>query len=77
MRKILRNFLNWLDRRFPEKVVITQAQFEKLQADVKKLVETSSEVRFQKIEAEINKFNVHMGFGGALVPKGMAAPFQR
>ncbi len=77
MRTFLRKFLLWLDTRFPEKVVVTNAQFLQLLEDVKKLKETSSETRIHKIEQEINKFNVHMGFGGSIIPKGMAQQFQR
>lgn len=78
MRKVLRSFIGWLDRRFPERVVITQAEFEKLKQDMIKLsMLTSNEERLKKIETEINKFNIHMGFGGSVLPKGMERQFQR
>ena len=77
MRKLLRAFLAWADKRWPEKVVITQTEFLKMQADLKKILESSSEARLKAIESEINKFNMHMGFGGSVIPKGMAQEFKR
>lgn len=77
MRSMLRSFLAWLDARFPEKVVITQAEFLKMKADIEKFSGLLNEKRLEKIEAEINKFNVAMGFGGAVIPKGQTVPFQR
>ncbi len=80
MRKALRNFLAWLDKRFPERVVITQAAYDELLARIKAVEDAAGKVtiaRIAHIEAEINKFNLHMGFGGAVIPKGMAQPFQR
>lgn len=34
MKAILRAFLGWLDRKFPDKVVVTQAMYEKLERRV-------------------------------------------
>lgn len=78
MRGWLRSFLAWLDKRFPEKVVITQASYEALKAQVDKLSSANNaEARLKHLEAEVNKFNLHMGFGGAVLPPKMAQPFQR
>lgn len=77
MRKWLRSFLHWLDTRFPEKIVITEAEFLKLKQAVQKIDELKPlEERLQRIEAEISKLNAHMGFG-SVIPKGMVSPFQR
>ncbi len=77
MRKMLRYFLAWMDRRFPERVVVTQTEFVALKAKIDALPNPAiSEDRLRKIEQEINKFNVSMGFAGTL-PKGIAAQFQR
>jgi len=77
MRSILRGFLAWLDARFPEKVVVTQAEFLKMKADVENMSKAINEKRLEKIEQEINKFNVAMGFGKAVVNPGVTVPFQR
>lgn len=77
MRKLMRGFLNWLDKRFPERVVITQAEFLTLKAQIEVLSKALSEERIKKIEAEISKFNVSMGFSGAPIPKMATAAFQR
>jgi hypothetical protein len=78
MRKVLRAFLKWLDSRFPEKVVITQAQLFEMKEKLEVLSSLpSQEERLKRIEAEINKFNAHMGFGGTMLPKGLAQTFQR
>lgn len=62
MRNALRNFLAWLDRRFPERV--TRAELNEVKT------------RLIKAEAEIQKFNAAMGFGA--LPKGVGVvPFQR
>ncbi len=71
MRSALKQFLAWLDERFPEKVVVTQASFVQLKAQLAAIEETLKakvdlEERVKKAEFEINKFNVHMGFGGKI-----------
>lgn len=77
MRAALRGFLAWLDHRFPERVVITQASFNELKAQVDALSKGNNhESRLKHLEAEVNKFNLHMGFGGTL-PKVQAGGFQR
>lgn len=77
MRHLLRSFLAWLDKRFPERVVITQAEFLTMKAQIDVMIKILNEDRLKKIEAEINKFNLHMGFGGAVLPKSVVQPFQR
>lgn len=78
MRKMLRAFLAWCDKRFPERVVVTEAEFLTMKAQLDVVSKLLNEKRLEKIEAEINKFNVAMGFGGStVIPKGMVAPFQR
>jgi wobble nucleotide-excising tRNase len=81
MRKALRGFLNWLDRRFPERVVVTQVEYVGLKAKVEaleKALEKVTEARLARIEAEISKLNVEMGFGGGtVIPRGMAGQIRR
>lgn len=78
MRKMLRSFLAWIDARFPERVVVTQAEFVKMrfEVDAASAAIKNQETRLLRIESEINKFNVSMGFGGTL-PKGVSTQFQR
>ena len=75
MRHWLRSILNWMDKRWPEKVVITQAEFLTLKAQIDVLSKSLAEDRIKKIEQEINKFNVSMGFAGNM--KGVVPQFQR
>jgi len=79
MRTLLRNFIAWMDKRFPEKVVITQAEFLALRAQIDVLSKSVSEERIKKIEQEINKFNVSMGFAGTTTrgAQSMTQQFQR
>jgi hypothetical protein len=76
MRSLLRNFLKWLDTRFPERVVVTQTEFLNMKAKLDNLEKVLTEGRLLKIEQEINKFNASMGFAGPSM-KGMATQFQR
>lgn len=76
MRSFLRSFLTWLDKRFPEKVVITQVEFLTMKAQLDVLAKSLSEQRLKSMEAEINKFNVAMGFAGNISAKGLSQ-FQR
>jgi hypothetical protein len=76
MRSLLRNFLKYLDSRFPERVVVTQTEYIALKAKVDALESIITMQRLQKMEQEINKFNVAMGFGGS-IPKMGASQFQR
>lgn len=77
MRRWLRGVLEWMDKRWPERVVVTQAEYMKLRETVDRVDKLLKAERLEKIEAEINKFNVAMGFGGSVVPKGTTIPFQR
>ncbi len=108
MKRWLRSLLAWMDRKWPDKVTVTLADYTALLARLTAIQEkvlvlgvamdnhntllarsedrlktaeeaasSFSDTRLKHIESEINKFNVHMGFGGALIPKGMAQAFQR
>lgn len=71
MKKILRSVLDWLDRKFPDKVVVTQKDYETLNA------------RLRYLESEVTKFNASLGFMGVrgnntgMDPKTAVGPFQR
>lgn len=115
MRSALRSLLFWLDTRFPEKVIVTQAELtsikgrldalsemwnkmpsvrdiEKRLAEVERnlsaasfslenrltlLEKTPNEDRIKRIEGEISKFNVSLGFAGSGNRAGAASGFQR
>ena len=69
MKKILKFILSQLEKRFPDKVVVTEADYQILKATVDKLAKESvTEERIKKIEAEISKFNVSLGFMGGRTP---------
>lgn len=63
MKSILRGILNFLDRKWPDKVVVTQKDYDKLIQ------------RVERLESEINKFNVTMGYG-APIQNGPSESFQ-
>ncbi len=65
MKRFLRGVLAVLERKFPDKVVITQRQFDALETAVLTTNQTIADFqsRVVKLEFEVNKFNVAMGFG--------------
>ena len=70
MRTFLRWLLNFIETRFPEKVMVTQKSYDNLEALNIQLADSHNKLveRVEKLEAETNKFNYAMGFGG--MPKG-------
>lgn len=64
MKKILRAVLNWLDRKFPDKVVVTQKDYDAMLGRVKNL------------EMQVQGLNVSLGLGSKIAVGGMG-PFQR
>jgi hypothetical protein len=81
MKRLLKSLLNLLEKKFPDKVVVTEADYQILKATISahdqqltKALEKFSDERLKKIEAEINKFNVSLGFMGQAVGR---QPFQR
>lgn len=62
MKGFLRSILDFLERKFPDKAVITTTDFKALK-DVAARV-PGLEERIRSMEVEINKFNVQMGFSG-------------
>ena len=78
MRGLLRSFLKWLDTRFPEKLTVTLADYQKLQEKLNSFDFSTLEARLQKIEVAINNLSIHAGFGGSLLNmKGTAPTFKR
>lgn len=67
MKMILRSFLGWLDRKWPDVVVVTQKDYDNLLGRIKYL------------EGEVTKFNASLGFAGVRMPANgqPATPFQR
>jgi hypothetical protein len=56
--------VSFLETRFPEKVVVTRADYEILKARVGNL----SEERIKKVEEQIEKLNIALGFQAGRVP---------
>ncbi len=79
MKKALKAFVAWLDRKFPDRITVTQAEYDALKTAITSLQAVINEgkvvERLGKAESEINKFNASLGFAGGLVQK--AGPFQR
>lgn len=65
MKKFLRSILSFLERKFPDRLEVTLQEYEALKARVA-LVDPD---KIKRMEQEISKFNVHLGFGGGLVGK--------
>ena len=72
MIKFLKALVSWLEKRFPEKLVITKADLDDLRARVMAV----DEKRIKHLEDEIAKFNVALGFGAQRGMPGVM-PFQR
>lgn len=70
-KRTLKAVVNWMDRKYPDKVVVTTEEYNKLKSQVGNITEE----RIKAIEVEINKFNVSLGFGGTVSQK--LAPFSR
>ena len=60
MKSFLRAVLNFLDRKFPDKVVLKIEDVKALEDRIKRLEEATGEL--DDIKASINRFNVAMGF---------------
>jgi hypothetical protein len=79
MKNLLKQFVAWLDRKFPDKVVVTEAEYRALKTKldaIEAILGRYSEARIKKIEDEINKFNVSLGFGALMAKTGLT-PFER
>ena len=64
MIKILKALVTWLEARFPERVVVTVADWEILKARVGNL----SEERMKKVEEQIEKLNIANGLLAGRMP---------
>lgn len=73
---LLKRFVEWAEKRWPEKVVVTKAEYDVLKAGVDGLLLTVNEKRIKQMEDEIAKFNVAFGFGAQRGMSGVQ-PFQR
>lgn len=65
MKAFLRAVLSWMDRKFPDRVVLTPEKYSALDTAMSQHASTLAELtaRMVKLEFEVNKFNVTMGFG--------------
>lgn len=71
MRSALRKFLEWLDQRFPEKVVITQKAFLELRGHMTANDHAirSIDERLKNYERDLNNVKFQMGMGPKLDAK--------
>lgn len=76
MKLLFKAIYEWLDRKFPDVVVITAKEYNELNDRIMKLESIISAERMKAIESEINKFNMAMGFGGT-IERAVRQPFQR
>jgi hypothetical protein len=75
MKNLLRSILNWLDRKFPDRVEVTPEKFDTLLKRLDILEKAQiADTRIKAIETEITKLNVSLGFVGSVSKLG---PFQR
>lgn len=65
MKKMLRGILNWLERKFPDRVVVTQKDYD------------ATMVRVQKLEAQVQALNVSLGLVGMQANIVGQGPFRR
>lgn len=75
---MLKAIVAWMDRKWPDRVVVTQADYDGLKASINSLQIVLNEEkvleRLKRIESEINKFNATMGLSATL---GKMGAFQR
>lgn len=85
MKSFLRQLLNWLDRKFPDKIIVTVADYLTLKAQIETLTKIGAQTdewakkqseRISKLESEITKLNVGMGFN-VVADKLKMGAFQR
>lgn len=58
MRKWIKAFIQWTERKWPDRVVVSQKDYDQMKADIIYL------------KAEITKFNASLGFAGVKVAAG-------
>lgn len=75
-KNALKSLVEWLDRKFPDQVVVTKEKFDFLEARLVAMEKIVTDQRLKTIEAEINKFNASLGFGG-VTERLKVQPFQR
>ena len=71
MRQMLRNFLAWADKRWPETVVVTQAAYRDLLAKVIAGEHADKEIvkRLEAVERDMNNLKFQTGLGPKLDAK--------
>lgn len=64
MKAFLRAFLGWLDRKFPDKVLVTPADYQALHAGQATHTGQLSalEVRIKALETQMSNINLAIGF---------------
>lgn len=86
MKKLLRTYLNWLERKFPDRIEVTVAEYNSLLARMDRLTDLQDATdewavkikeRIEKTEIAINNLNVTAGLGGLAADKFKMAPFSR
>jgi hypothetical protein len=65
LKSMLRGLVAWLDRKFPDRVVVTQLQYDSLVQSFNGMSGNVADLtaRVVKLEFEANKFNLAMGYG--------------
>lgn len=68
MIRFLKWLVNFLETRFPAKVTVTETEYRELKSKLDRIIAGIEESRIldrmKTAEAEINKLNVALGFGG-------------
>ena len=75
MRKLLRWFLGFLDRRFPEKVTVTKKDYDDLRVLALQFVDEHNKLseRVEKLEVSVRSHSAMMGLGatGKFIGQGL------
>lgn len=73
MKSILRGILDFLERKFPDRLEVTLSDYQNIAATVGMHGDQISDmaVRLQKLEAHISNLNLAMGFGAKMNGSGV------
>lgn len=66
MIRVLKALVNWLEKRFPEKLVVTEREYTALKSDIQALQVTAREhaaiaERVKRVEEHLSKMNLVLG----------------
>ena len=72
MKKILKAFVEWLDRKYPDKVTVTLAEYQKLHQDIVWLKANAEKediiAEFENLKRKVDAIAVAVGIDSGIAP---------